>query len=145
MQFTTTQQSITHKVLNEVTGELEPKQFDEVTKRKHIKGGYRMVYKSYDDALLGIVKSTKDLELVIFIRDMFTYMQVEVNLSTSHLQKTTGLAKSKVTEVVSRMVATGLLFKVRRGVYRLNPYMYIPYRSDSELLQAEWLKLTKDN
>ena len=145
MQFTTTQQCITHKVLNEVTGELEPKQFDEVTKRKFIKGGYRMVYKSYDEALLGIVKSTKDLELVILIRDMFTYMQIEVNLSTSHLQSITGVTKSKITEVISRMVATSLLHKVRRGVYRLNPYMYLPYRSDSELLQAEWLKLTKEN
>ena len=145
MQFITTQQSITHKVLNDITGELEDKQFDEVSKRKHIKGGFRMVYKSYDDALLSIVKSTKDLELVIFIRDMFTYMQVEANLSTDYLQKKTGLAKSKITEVISRMVTSKLLYKVRRGVYRLNPYMYLPYKADSELLQAEWLKLTKDN
>ena len=113
--------------------------------RKNIRGGFRMVYKSYDDALLSIVKSTKDLELVIFIRDMFTYMQVEANLSTDYLQKKTGLAKSKITEVISRMVTSKLLHKVRRGVYRLNPYMYLPYKADSELLQAEWLKLTKDN
>ena len=112
--------------------------------RKQIRGGFRMVYKSYDDALLSIVKSTKDLELTIFIRDMFTYMQVEVSLSTDYLQKQTGLAKSKITEVISRMVTAKLLYKVRRGVYRLNPYMYIPFRADSELLQAEWLKLTKE-
>lgn len=145
MQFTTTKQSITHKILNETTGELEPKQFDEIVKKKIIKGGFRMVYKSYDDALLAIVKSTKDLELVIFIRDMFTYRQVEVNLSTSYLQEKTGMAKSKITEVISRMVAAELLRKVRRGVYKLNPYMYVPFRADAETLQAEWLTLIKEN
>ena len=143
MQFTTTKQSITHKILNETTGELEPKQFDEIVKKKRIKGGFRMVYKSYDDALLAIVKSTKDLELVIFIRDMFTYRQVEVNLSTSYLQEQTGMAKSKITEVISRMVASELLRKVRRGVYKLNPYMYVPFRADAEELQSEWIKLIK--
>lgn len=145
MQFTTTKQSITHKILNETTGELEPKQFDEIVKKKRIKGGFRMIYKSYDDALLTIVKSTKDLELVIFIRDMFTYRQVEVNLSTSYLQEQTGMAKSKITEVISRMVAAELLRKVRRGVYKLNPYMYVPFRADAETLQAEWLTLIKEN
>lgn len=143
MQFTTTKQSITHKILNETTGELEPKQFDEIVKKKRIKGGFRMVYKSYDDALLAIVKSTKDLELVIFIRDMFTYRQVEVHLSTSYLQEQTGMAKSKITEVISRMVAAELLRKVRRGVYKLNPYMYVPFRADAEELQSEWIKLIK--
>ena len=143
MQFTTTKQSITHKILNETTGELEPKQFDEIVKKKRIKGGFRMIYKSYDDALLSIVKSTKDLELVIFIRDMFTYRQVEVNLSTSYLQEQTGMAKSKITEVISRMVAAELLRKVRRGVYKLNPYMYVPFRADAEELQSEWIKLIK--
>ena len=145
MQFTTTKQSITHIILNETTGELEPKQFDEIVKKKRIKGGFRMIYKSYDDALLTIVKSTKDLELVIFIRDMFTYRQVEVNLSTSYLQEQTGMAKSKITEVISRMVAAELLRKVRRGVYKLNPYMYVPFRADAETLQAEWLTLIKEN
>lgn len=145
MQFITTKQSITHKILNETTGELEPKQFDEIAKKKRIKGGFRMTYKSYDDALLAIVKSTKDLELVIFIRDMFTYRQVEVNLSTSYLQEQTGMAKSKITEVISRMVAAELLRKVRRGVYKLNPYMYVPFRADAETLQAEWLTLIKEN
>ena len=145
MQFTTTKQSITHKILNETTGELEPKQFDEIVKKKRIKGGFRMIYKSYDDALLTIVKSTKDLELVIFIRDMFTYRQVEVHLSTSYLQEQTGMAKSKITEVISRMVAAELLRKVRRGVYKLNPYMYVPFRADAETLQAEWLTLIKEN
>ena len=143
MQFTTTKQSITHKILNETTGELEPKQFDEIVKKKRIKGGFRMIYKSYDDALLAIVKSTKDLELVIFIRDMFTYRQVEVHLSTSYLQEQTGMAKSKITEVISRMVAAELLRKVRRGVYKLNPYMYVPFRADAEELQSEWIKLIK--
>lgn len=143
MQFITTKQSITHKILNETTGELEPKQFDEIVKKKRIKGGFRMIYKSYDDALLSIVKSTKDLELVIFIRDMFTYRQVEVHLSTSYLQEQTGMAKSKITEVISRMVAAELLRKVRRGVYKLNPYMYVPFRADAEELQSEWIKLIK--
>lgn len=113
-----------------------------LSKTKRLRGGFRMVYKSYDDALVTIVKSTKDLELLILIRDMFTYKQVEVNLSTTDLHAKTGIAKSKITEVVSRMVSADLLRKIRRGVYRLNPYMYVPFRADAETLQAEWLTLT---
>jgi len=141
MDYITTKHSITHKVLNEDTGELESKQFSEQKQRKRIKGGFRMVYLDYDKALLQIIKSAKDLELVISIRDTFTYQQVEVHLSPTDMHTTTGIAKSKITEVIKRMVTTELLKKVKRGTYRLNPYMYLPYRGDGEQLQAEWNNL----
>ena len=74
MQYIETIGIITKKVLNEETGELESQRFREEKIRKQIKGGFRMVYRSYDDALVEIVKSGKDLEAVVFIRNMFSYL-----------------------------------------------------------------------
>jgi len=67
MRITTVSDIITKKVLNENTGELENQDYKQIKKTKRIRGGFTMVYKSYDEALLNVVKSKKDLEIVIYI------------------------------------------------------------------------------
>ena len=42
------------------------------------------------------------------------------------------------------MVREQLLLKVARGVYRLNPYMVLPFKSDGELLQTEWTQIVAE-
>lgn len=138
---------ITKKVLNEKTRNLEDVEFKQVKTTKQIKGGFSMVYKSYDNALREVVKSGLDLDIAIIIRDMFTYAKREVFLSPTDISSDLKIARSKVQTVISRMISTGLIMKVSRGVYRLNPFMFIPFRADGEELQREWKdiieKLTK--
>ena len=129
---------ITKKVLNDITGELEITDFTQVKTSKQIKGGFRMTYKSYDTALLEVVKSGLDLEIAILIRDMFTYANREVFLSPTEISKNTKVAKSKIQTVITRMTDSGLIMKVSRGVFRLNPFMFIPFRADGSELQKEW-------
>jgi hypothetical protein len=43
-----------------------------------------------------------------------------------------------------KMVESDLLMRIDRGLYRLNPFAYLPYQSDGALLQKEWLGL-KEN
>jgi hypothetical protein len=138
MQYEKSFGIITKQVLNNNTGELENVDFKEVKERKRLKGGFKMVYSTYDEALLKIVKSGKDLEIIVKIRDMFTYNQVEVSLQSDHISKLCNVAKSKSTLIISRMENAGIIMRVRRGVYRLNPFMYLPFRAESELLQQEW-------
>jgi len=129
---------VTHIILNEDTGELTNKDFREVQEYKKVRQGFRMVYKSYDEVLLQIVKSNLDLKIVTSIRDMFTYNIIEVGISAIDLSKKLNTSKQKVNKIIKTMVEYRLLKRVRRGVYRLNPYMFIPYKSEAELLQKEW-------
>jgi hypothetical protein len=144
MQYQTIHNSISKKVLNDNTGKLELMVFDQVKKTKQIRGGFRMTYKSYDQALLEIVKSTKDLEILLYIRDMFTYKRVENVLAKNDIASRLDITPQKVSTVIKRMTTTGLLLRVSRGVYRLNPFMFVPFRADAEELQMEWEELTKD-
>ena len=141
MRITTVSDIITKKVLNENTGELENQDYKQLRKSKHIKGGFTMVYKSYDEALLDVVKSKKDLELVLYVRDLFTYRQVEHNLSAAEIASVLSVSRQKVTTLLKLLVTAKLLKKVSKTMYRLNPYMYLPYRADGEALQREWNEL----
>ena len=145
MKITTVSDIITKKVLNENTGELESQDFAQVKRTKSIRGGFRMVYKSYDEALVEVVKSNKDLEIVLYVRDLFTYKQVEHNLSAIEIAAQFGVSRQKITTLLKKLVKVGLIKKVTKSMYRLNPYMYLPYRSDAADLQKEWNTLKKNN
>ena len=43
------------------------------------------------------------------------------------------------------MLEINLLMRIDRGIYRLNPFAYLPYQSDGALLQKEWLRLKEEN
>ena len=141
MQITTSYDSISKQVLNQATGELEWKQFKEVKERKRVKGGFKMVYKSYDEATINIITSTLDLKILIYIRDLFTYARTENVLSKIDIAKAMEVSQPKVSTIIKKMVDTNLLMRVSRGTYRLNPFMYLPFRANGEELQDEWNNL----
>lgn len=95
-------------------------------------------YSEYDKALLKIIRSTKDLEIVIHIRDMFTYRRDDNVLSKIDLSRTLNVSERTISDIIKRMVEVKLLRRVSRGVYRLNPFMYLPFRADGYELQQEW-------
>lgn len=133
--------SITKYVLNETSGELEPTEFRTVKEPKGIRGGFRMTYPEYDVALLQVVHSSKDLEVVLAIRNMFKKSQTEVSLPKDVIAKAVGCVESKIIKVIADMVEANMLMRVRRGVYRLNPFMYLPYKAEGKVLQDEWREL----
>lgn len=144
MNFISKYDIISKQVINDKTGEIEVEHFKQVKETKKIKGGFRMVYAAFDIAVSRIIKSQIDYLVLIYIRDLFTYKQVEVHLSGSEIAKLFEISRSKVNELINRSVNEELLFRVKRGVYRLNPYMYLPFRANGEELQKEWSELTKD-
>lgn len=141
MRITETFGIIAKQVLNDNTGELEYQTFREEKVYKTIKGGFTMIYKSYDEAMLEIVKSNKDLAVVLMIRNMFTKQRVEVVISRQDVSKVKEVSIQKVSTIIKDMVETGMLKRIDKGVYRFNPFMYLPYQSNGEALQAEWKEL----
>jgi len=138
MEIVTTSRIIEHSVLNADTGELQRVAFREEKTKKSIRGGFRMTYPSYDEALLKVIKSAKDLEITIFIRELFTYQRVEVVLVKSDIANDLNVSEQKATDVIKRMINASLLKRVARGTYRLNPFMFLPFRADGSVLQKEW-------
>ena len=141
MEYYTTSESITKKVLNEASGSLEEVVFRTEKERKRIKGGFAMYYKSYEEAVANIINSKLDYTILVEIKRQFTYARIECVISATNLAQSLGCAKSKVNTVLSAMVKEQMLLKVARGIYRLNPYMVLPFRADGELLQNEWTQL----
>lgn len=138
MSYRQTVGIVSLKVLNEETGEHDDKRYQELPEPKKIRGGYRRMYKDYDTALLEIVNSGKDLELLVLIRDQFTKARTENIFHKASIAKVAGVSDRKVTDIINRMTDARLLGRVARGVYRLNPFMYLPFQADAEELQAEW-------
>lgn len=141
MEYSKSSLIITKTFLDDDTGEFKIKDFKEVTESKRLKGGFMLVYKDYDSAVCDVVNSKKDLQVLIAIREMFTYCKVEIGISPTELAKKELISKVKVVTILSKMVEVGLLLRVRKGIYRLNPFMYLPYRSEGDVLQREWNEL----
>jgi len=129
-------------LVNAYTGEVEEYEFRGFKSSK-IKGGFIMTYKSFFEILPNVITSSLDLKIALEIVDNFTYMQVEVALKASKIAKKFDTSTNKVTLLIKKMVEQKLLCRVDRGIYRLNPFMYLPYRADGQELQKEWVELCK--
>jgi hypothetical protein len=143
VEVTTRLDIVTKKVLNESSGELEDVVFKQEIKRKRIRGGFMLTYKTYDDVVIDIIRSQLDLKTIVYIRDLFTKNRTENVLSKSDIADNMNISPQKATSIIKKMVEHKLLMRVSRGIYRLNPFMYVPFRAEGSELQEEWELLSK--
>ena len=136
---------ITQKVLNESTGELESQDYKHFGSKAYVKGGFRMSYKSYDEIQIKLLKSSKDIEIFLYIRDKFTYARVETSLPAREISIQLGTSQPKVSRLIKELVENDFLKRATRGIYRMNPYMFIPYKSNGLQLQKEWSNVGSTN
>lgn len=108
---------------------------------QRVRGGFMLIYGSYDSALINIISSSVDYQIVTYIRDKFTYSKTEIHLSSQHIAGLFKVSKPKVTRLIKSMVDNDLLMRVDTGIYRLNPFMFIPFRANGSELQEEWKHL----
>ena len=99
-----------------------------------------MCYKLFDEALIEVVKGEKDLRVFLHVKNSFTKDKIEIPLNARKIAEKLEVSTPKVSSVISKMVKADMLMRVERGLYRLNPFAYIPYKSSSDL-QKDWLKL----
>ncbi len=142
MKYTQSYDIIAKKVLNEKTGELEEKDFKEIAKTKKIKGGYVMLYyKDYEEIEEEVVKSNKDIKLLHWITNQFTSKRIEVPLVYSKCS--VDISQPTFSKMIKKLLDLKYIIRIDRGIYRLNPFIYVPYHSDAEYLQEEWTELLK--
>lgn len=133
---------ITKHILNPETGKIETKDFKATKEKSRIRGGFRMTYAKHDEILKEICNSSKDIEVFLRIRDTFTHQRIESPLPARDIAKELNTSPSKVSTIIKKMIEYEMLKRVSRGVYRLNPFMFIPYKADAKTLQKEWSEFT---
>ncbi len=136
---------ITQQVLNKDTGELESQDYKAVESKRTIRGGFMISYKSYDEIQVETLKSALDIKIFLYIRDKFTYKRIESSLSARTIADDLSTTPSKVSTLIKVLVKKDFLKRIDRGIYRMNPFMFIPYKSKGTTLQKEWTQLEKDN
>ena len=134
------------QVLNKTTGELENKTYKEIVSNKNLKKGYVRMYRDrYDEIMISVVSSKLDARMMITIRDTFTANRVESTLPVKELSEKLGTSRANVSKMITKLVNMEFLMRVSRGIYRLNPFIYLPYNCKDEKLQREWVELGGGN
>ena len=132
-------ETMTKIILNEDSGELEKQLFTRDVKQKSRgKQGWTKMYKNGYDMVMLNLNSKLEMRLFIAIRDSFTRNRVEVNISQVKLVEEFNTTKSTVSRFIKKLVEIEFLMKIDRGVYRMNPFIYVPYQEDALMLQKEW-------
>lgn len=140
MRFEKSTHIMTQKVLNEATGELEPKDYKKIKKITHLRGGFNLMYhKSYEEVTETAIKSNTDIKLFNWITNQFTYQKVDVPLPYGSCN--IDISQPQFSRMIKRLLELDYLLRTSRGIYRLNPYIYLPFRSNGEELQKEWKEL----
>jgi predicted transcriptional regulator len=130
--------SIQKKVLNDKTGELESKNFVEEHRIKRIRGGYHMVYGEYEEIMEEVIKSNKDIKLFNWITNSFTYKKEEVNLTFGMCEL--NVSQPQFSRMIKKLIDLNYIKRINRGIYKLNPFIYVPYKANAEELQREWIE-----
>ena len=138
-------ESFVKQVLNE-NGEIVSERFTkDNTYKKNGKQGWVKMYKNGYDEVMMSLKSDLEKNIFIYIRDMFTKNQDEVSMSQAELASMFNTTAPTVNRFMKKMEQVGFLFKARKGVYRMNPYILTPYQAETQRLQDEWDKLISMN
>lgn len=144
MEYTTRSRILTQSILNKQTQEYEDVNFIEQTVTKTIRGGYNMIYhKSYEEVMESTIKSNIELKLFNWITNKFTYQRIESSIIFTECN--IKVSQPVFSKMVKSLVDIGYLLRVSRGIYRLNPFVYVPFRADASLLQEEWNQLVKES
>ena len=131
---------MTHQILNQDTGELEHKEYSEKKDKSKLKGGFILMYpKTYEEVQEAVLKSNTDIKVFHWITNRFTYKISETSLL--HKDCPTQISQPMYSKLIAKLIDEEYLKRISKGIYRLNPYIYLPYHADGEALQEEWKSL----
>lgn len=87
-----------------------------------------MIYhKSYEQITEEAIKSNKDLKLFNWITNRFTYNKVEVPLVFTECP--IDVSQPQFSRMIKQLNELDYIMRVSRGIYRLNPFIYVPFKS----------------
>ena len=121
-------ESMTKLVLNETSGELETQLFiRDIEVKNSGKQGWTKMYKNGYDMVMLNLNSKLEMKIFIATRDSFSRTKIETNISQVKLAEKFNTTKLTVNRFIKKLVEIGFLIKIERGIYRMNPFIYISY------------------
>ena len=130
---------IQETVLDKETGELHSKDFIEIVSFKPTKKqGWCAMYKTMYDEVMMSLHSRLEMRVFIHIRDSFTIKKQEVHFNKTTIAKEFSSTRPTISRIFTKLEKLEAIKHLKDGVYRLNPYMYIPYQANGLELQKEW-------
>ena len=140
-----------HKSLiyNNEHGEVVEDNWVESVTKSVIKGGWSRMYKTEYDRIILSLKSSKEIEIFIAIRDLISSDDFSVNFNQVHLAKKLNTSRSTIALVVKRLQELDYLRK-HNGKFYANPFVYIPNKKllDNDMIvaiQNKWNTLEDKN
>jgi len=133
---------ITKKVLNEKTGEIKEEAFR--LKKLSIKGGSSNMYKNFYDIIVEIASVSKTSAMLLKrLNEVMNTNKLDVNVSYRDFKDICG--KKAYTMFIKRCIDLNYIKRTGNGVYRINPFILIPYKLNGAKAQREWLELENKN
>ncbi|MBD3842844.1 MAG: hypothetical protein IE909_13360 [Campylobacterales bacterium] len=99
-----------------------------------------LYHKSYEEVTEQVIKSNMDMKLFNWITNRFTYQRIESTILYSECP--IKISQSQFAKMIKKLQEVGYIRRVARGIYRLNPFMYLPFKADGSELQKEWIALS---
>ncbi len=134
---------MTHQILNEDTGELETKEYAELKAKSKLLGGFNLMYhKTYEEVQEVVLKSNRDIKVFHWVTNKFTYKISETSLLLNDCP--VDISQPMFSKLIARLISANYLLRISKSNYRLNPFIYLPYRAHGAELQREWKELTEN-
>ncbi len=100
-------------------------------------------------SLEAICKSPKDIRVINWLLDSLNSAGELQIVNISEEAKNLGVARSKLNLLLTACVSSKLFYKMDKGFYLVNPFVFVGKRTRSnterESLQARWSTLQKTN
>jgi len=145
LNYVITETIITKSILNNQTGEIDDEEFiQRKSKTKTYKGGWRMMYIDFEYVLIEM-KSPKEVKALLQLKNMFKASTNQIVINKSRMCKDFGMTRVTFSNFITRLISYDFLIELIDKQYRMNPFMYLPYRSNGKELQDEWEKIRNKN
>jgi hypothetical protein len=145
LKYIITETIITKNILNNKTGEIDEEEFiQRKSKSRTSKGGWRMMYSDFEYVLINM-KSQKEIKALIQLKNMFKASISQIVINKSTMCKNFGMTRVTFSNFISRLISYNFLIELEDKQYRMNPFMYLPYKSSGRELQDEWERIIGEN
>jgi len=141
LNYIITETIITKSILNNQTGEINNEEFvQRKSKTKTCKGGWKMMYSDFEYVLIRM-KSPKEVKALLKLKNMFKASTNQIVINKSTMCQNFEMTRVTFSNFVTRLISFNFLIELSDKQYRMNPFMYLPYKSPASELQEEWEKI----
>jgi len=102
------------------------------------------MYSDFEYVLIKM-KSPKEIKALLKLKNIFKASTIQIVINKSTMCKDFEMNRVSFSNFITRLISYDFLIELNDKQYRMNPFMYLPYKSSGLELQEEWNKIREDN